>query len=350
MTESISAEREGISKPSPKNSGPGNTRRFDGLGARALGARALLAGLVGLAVAVASERATAQTGTVKINGVATPVYFNDGDTFRALAGPFRNRAARLAGYNTLESYGSAHQWGGWTAREMYSLAKQATLNARRGFWNCSLDPKDKDGYGRFLAICPDLQYDQIKNGFAHVLSVEGDAPKRLMDAQRDAIIHGRGIWAKGVPAMIVTSTHAANERFDTKDNYNRLVSSLDGSSLKWKHQNNYDECENVCWKAKSAERANLIAVIDALRADERTKGIIKGFEDPYLLPMLAEYVATERVPHMFIDKGDVPVKTKLDELLKAGAFGALKEADVSCMIYVGFDRRYRIAPKPRCLK
>jgi endonuclease YncB( thermonuclease family) len=310
----------------------------------------ILAGVLGLAASAVAPSASAQTGTVKINGIATPVFFNDGDTFRSLAGPYRNRSARLAGYNTLESYGPAHQWGGWTAREMYSLAKQATLNARRGLWNCALDPKDKDGYGRFLAICPDLQYDQIKNGFAHVLSVDGDAPKRLMDAQRDAIINGRGIWAKGVPAMIVTSTHAANERFDTKDNYNRLVSPLDGSSLKWKHQNNYDECENVCWKAKTAERSKLIDVIAALRADERTKPVVHGFEDPYLLAMLAEYVATERVPHIFLDKGDIAVKAKLDELLKSGAFGTLKETDSSCMIYVGFDRRYRIPPKPRCLK
>lgn len=310
----------------------------------------VLAGLLGLAVVAWAAPGRAQTGTVKINGVATPVYFNDGDTFRSLAGPYRNRAARLAGYNTLESYGSAHQWGGWTVREMYSLAKQATLNARRGLWNCSLDPSEKDGYGRFLAICPDLQYDQIKNGFAHVLSVDGDAPMRLLVAQRDAIAHRRGIWAKGVPAMVITSTHAASERFDTKDNYNRLVSPLDGTSLKWKHQDDYDECENVCWQAKTAERSKLIEVIGALRHDERTRPIVHGYEDPYLLALLAEYVATDRVAHIFLEKGDVSVKAKLDELLKAGAFGALKETPASCMIYVGFDRRYRIAPKPRCLK
>ncbi|MBM4358287.1 MAG: hypothetical protein FJ096_09275 [Deltaproteobacteria bacterium] len=294
--------------------------------------------------------ARAQTGAVRINGVATPVYFNDGDTFRALAGTFRNRASRLAGFNTLESYGPAHQWGGWTAREMYSLAKQGALNARKGLWNCAIDPKEKDGYGRLLAICPDLQYDQIKKGLAHVLSVDGDPPRRLLDAQRDAIVNGRGLWAKGVPAMVVTSTHSVDERFENKDNYNRLVSALDGISQKWKHQNLYEECENVCWKAKTATREALIDVIAALRADKRTTDIVRGYEDVYLLAMLAEYVATDRVPHIFENKGHDAVKAKLDELKSSGTFGKLEDKDSSCMLYVGFDRRYRIPPKPRCLK
>lgn len=308
-----------------------------------------VAGLVALFGGAVNARAET-TGTVRINGVATPVYFNDGDTFRALAGPYRNRSSRLAGFNTLESYGPAHQWGGWTAREMYSLAKQGALNARRGFWSCSIDPTEKDGYGRLLAICPDLQYDQIRKGLAHVLSVDGDPPRRLMEAQRKAIVEKRGIWAKGVPAMVVTSTHSVEERFDNKYNYNRLVSSLDGISQKWHHQNQYEECENVCWKAKTARRDRLIEVIAALRADPKTTAIVRGYEDPYLLAMLAEYVATDRVAHIFEDKGHDRVKPKLDELKAAGAFGPLIEEDSSCMLYVGFDRRYRIPPKPRCLK
>lgn len=297
-----------------------------------------------------SGLASAQQATVRINGVATPVFFNDGDTFRALAGPFRNRSSRLAGFNTLESYGSAHQWGGWTAREMYSLAKQGALNARRGIWNCSIDPKEKDGYGRLLAICPDLQYDQIKKGLAHVLSVDGDPPRRLLEAQRDAIVNRRGLWAKGVPPMVITSTHSADERFDNHDNYNRLVSPLDGISQKWKHQDLYSECDNVCWKAKQASREKLIEVIGALRADDRTTEIVRGYEDPYLLAFLGEYVATGRAAHIFENKGHTTVQTKLDELKAAGAFGKLVEKDSSCMLYVGFDRRYRIPPKPRCLK
>ena len=68
---------------------------------------------------------------VILNKKATPVYFNDGDTFRALAGPFAGPSNRLAGFNTLESYGSVHRWGKFEAKELYNLAKIATWNAQR---------------------------------------------------------------------------------------------------------------------------------------------------------------------------------------------------------------------------
>ena len=74
---------------------------------------------------------------VFLNGVPAPVYFNDGDSFRVLSGKFAGLKGRLAGFNTLESYGPVHQWGTWTYKEMYVLAKMATLNARRGTWSCT---------------------------------------------------------------------------------------------------------------------------------------------------------------------------------------------------------------------
>ena len=60
---------------------------------------------------------------VFLNGVPTPVFFNDGDSFRILEGPLKGTKARLAGFNTLESYGPVHQWGGWHAKELYAIAK-----------------------------------------------------------------------------------------------------------------------------------------------------------------------------------------------------------------------------------
>ena len=48
---------------------------------------------------------------VFLNGAPAPVYFNDGDTFRVLGGRFSGMRARLAGFNTLESYGNVPRVG-----------------------------------------------------------------------------------------------------------------------------------------------------------------------------------------------------------------------------------------------
>lgn len=286
----------------------------------------------------------------RMNGVVYPVYYNDGDTFRPLAGPWRHRAARLAGFNTLESYGPTHQWGDWTYKELFVNAKMATYNARRAIWNCKVDGDNKDTYGRILAFCLDLGIDQVRKGFAHAFSVDGPAEWRLIVAQRDAIVNRRGMWAKGVPPMVVTSLHSADERFDNENNYNRLISPFDGATEKWKHQDHYSECQEVCHTGKVAAKAAKLAVLAALRADPTTQEIIKGYEDPYLMAMFDEYTTTDRVPQIFTRKGHVPVKKKLDELLKAGTFGALKEIQGSCMYYATFERRYIVKPKPTCLK
>ena len=57
--------------------------------------------------ALASEPRT----KVVVNGLMSPVYFNDGDTFRVLSGQLSGTKARLEGFNTLESFGPVHQWG-----------------------------------------------------------------------------------------------------------------------------------------------------------------------------------------------------------------------------------------------
>ena len=118
-------------------------------------------------------QATEPRSKAIINGLMAPVYFNDGDTFRVLSGPLSGTKARLAGYNTLESFGPVHQWGTWTTRELYVNAKSATLFARRGVWQCSWDKK-VDGYGRGLFQCPELATAQIRAGLAHAMTVTAD--------------------------------------------------------------------------------------------------------------------------------------------------------------------------------
>jgi endonuclease YncB( thermonuclease family) len=287
---------------------------------------------------------------VRMNGVVYPVYYNDGDTYRPLAGPWRSRPARLAGFNTLESYGPTHKWGEWTYKELYINAKMATYNARRSIWNCKVDDAKKDGYGRILAVCLDLGIDQVRKGYAHAYSIDKPADWRLITAQRAAIVNRRGMWAKGVPPMVLTSLHSVDERINNENNYNRLISPFDGLSSKWKHQDNYSECQEVCHMGKVADKKAKLAVIAALRADPSTSEVVKGYEDPYLMAMFDEYTTTDRVPQIFTRKGHIPVKKKLDRLLKDGTFGKLKEIKGSCMVYATFERRYIIKPKPKCLK
>ena len=206
--------------------------------------RALCVGLMVLC-AVASANAEPAT-TVYLNGAPAPVYFNDGDSFRVIAGPLAGSRARLAGFNTLESYGSVHSWGNWTARELYINAKMATLNARRGVWRCTSD-MSKDGYGRILWHCPGLAVDQIRKGLAHAMTVTKDAADpRFLEAQREAIKNRAGMWAHGVPDFVLTSTHSMTEDSRRKTTYNRLVSTKDGHSEKWIHSDSYKECQKVC--------------------------------------------------------------------------------------------------------
>src|SRR5690606_11410894 len=204
---------------------------------------ALLAGLPAVAVTVAAlgvlEPAEADAAEARskviLNGKLVPVTFNDGDSFRVLGGDLNGAKARLAGYNTLESYGPVHQWGTWTEQELYVMAKMATYHARKGVWECESDGKT-DTYGRMLVWCPDLAEDLVRRGMAHVMTVTdegGDA--KLVAAQREAIEARRGLWSHGVPEFILTSLHSAEEDTDGSGTYNRLVSTADGHSVKWKH-------------------------------------------------------------------------------------------------------------------
>ena len=206
-----------------------------------------LLGLV-LCISLLSTPALAKpTSRVFLNGRPTPVFFNDGDSFAVLEGPLKGTKARLAGFNTLESFGPVHKWGGWAPSELYVVAKEGALNARRGEWHCDSDLK-RDGYGRILWICQDLIEDDIRKGLAHAYSVdEKPADEKLLALQRLAQAEKRGIWAKGVPPFLLTSTHSADEGgAGPEGTYNRLISTVDGHTEKWKHNDVYKECQEVC--------------------------------------------------------------------------------------------------------
>lgn len=85
-----------------------------------LASAATLALAAGVLLLPERESVAAESQTkIILNGKPVPVHFNDGDSFRVLAGEFKDAKARLFGYNTLESYGAVHQWGTWDAHELY---------------------------------------------------------------------------------------------------------------------------------------------------------------------------------------------------------------------------------------
>lgn len=324
------------------------------MGALALTKRTRWSLFFGLAALVVAGRdvVAESAARVYLNGVPSQVTFNDGDSFRVLAGPLEGSKARLAGFNTLESHGPVHQWGEWTAKELYFLAKMATLNGRQGVWHCTSDMK-KDGYGRVLWDCPDLVEDQIRKGYAHALTVtESPAPEKYLALQREAQAAKRGIWAHGAPEYIITSTHSAAEAFAPGElPYNRLVSSVDGHSKKWRHNKKYEECENVCYVPAKLDPAKVTAAAEALKADPKLSKALEAVPVEALAAAITTFIdrTGNFPPDLLPEKLQDDVAVTLDELRESGALGELDPSQQSCMIYTDFERRFG-SSQATCLK
>ncbi|MCP4443884.1 MAG: thermonuclease family protein [Myxococcales bacterium] len=306
-----------------------------------------LALAVGIAV-VAHRQATAEPAAkVMINGKMAGVFFNDGDSFRVLKGPKKGAKARLAGFNTLESHGAVHQWGDWTFGELYTIAKMATLNGRKGTWSCTTDG-DTDTYGRMLLHCEGLAADQIRKGLAHAMTIDDNPSKpRYLEAQRDAIENKRGMWAHGVPEFVLTSLHSIEEDVEGHGTYNRLVSSADGHSIKWRHTNRYDECETVCLPVYANDEALLPAVLEKLKAEGAD--LIGEMTDEQLLTMLGTYQRIRLVDRPAPEKHRVALNALLLGYATQGLFGTGASSNGSCVLHVPLERRFG-GTRAACLK
>ncbi len=330
-----------------------------------------------IASSLASPADAAIPSRVYLNGVPSPVYFNDGDSFRVLAGKFAGSKARLAGYNTLESYGNVHQWGDKTFSELYANARQGTLNARRGpcwnnrrmryrpgctkAWHCTSDLK-RDTYGRILWWCPDLAFSQVRKGLAHVMSVRGPGDVKLVEAQRLAVKERRGMWSRGIPEFVLTSLHSFDEPYAKEKGtaYNRLVSVVDGHSQKWLHRQVYKECDVVC-RMEVLEPAAILAAAKLLQSaaaevapkpDEEGQSkrpldarIIAEYEAGALVKIVQRYAEVGEV--YWTSQEHVPVFERLlAPMRQDGRLGKLRRG--TCMHYAGFKRRYGANSAP-CL-
>ena len=181
---------------------------------------------------------------ILLGGVKTEVRWSDGDSFKFKEGPYKGSGVRMTGFNTLESYGPVHRWGDWTAAELYGIAKTSRNLAAQQVWECTTDGS-KDGYGRVLVSCPVAAQALVAAGHAHVMAIDEEPDEILLRAQRRAQKKKVGIWAKGVPDVIVTSLHSAAEDPDSQA-YNRIVDAKTGTSRVREHADTYEVCQEVC--------------------------------------------------------------------------------------------------------
>jgi endonuclease YncB( thermonuclease family) len=310
----------------------------------------LLAGLVlGLATwFAASPIVDAEPAAkVRLNGKAIGVFFNDGDSFRVLKGRNKGAKARLAGFNTLETHGAVHQWGTWKIRELYHIAKMATLHARKGSWSCESDGKT-DTYGRLLAWCQSLAVDQVRRGFAHAMSINDDPAKpEVLAAQREAILNKRGMWAHGVPEFVLTSLHSAEEDVEGRGTYNRLVSSEDGHSIKWKHNDTYEECSTVCNMVYAEDKSLLPAVAKRLLSE--APNLVEGVSEDDLNTVLGTYQRVRLVDRPVPSEHRDALNKLLSGYADEGLFGTGPASNGSCVVHVPFERRFG-GTRAECLK
>ena len=300
-------------------------------------------------VGVPEAEASAET-KIFLNGKPVAVHFNDGDSFRVLRGRMKDAKARIAGFNTLESHGPVHQWGEWTAKEMYVLAKMATLYSRRGVWHCTSDGK-VDTYGRMLAHCPKLGEELVRLGLAHALTIDDNpADATLLAAQKEAMEARRGMWAHGVPSFIVTSLHSVVVDVNGHGTYYRVISTEDGHTVSWRHTEHYAECQNVCKMEYEVDESKLPGVVDALKADANATALIDGLSDDVLLQLVRDFAHYQHVDREIPKDRRWPLVQLLKGYVASGAFGAPGDGKpICCMVNVPFKRRYGTG-RASCLK
>ncbi len=185
--------------------------------------------------------------SIVLDGVAVPVVWSDGDTFRAQGA---KHPARVSGYNTLETYGAVHRWGAWDPAALEVLANRATVVVSSQTRTCRSLGKP-DSYGRTLVDCPDAAADLIGQGLAMVFAVAPETPDaKLLGIQVAAQKARRGIWAEGVPDLILTSVHSADEPGGAAGPrghaHNRVVDPRTGKTALREHDEVYAACQNIC--------------------------------------------------------------------------------------------------------
>jgi micrococcal nuclease len=216
-------------------------------------------------------------GFIVLNGARTAVRWTDGDSFKALEGPFAGRGTRVVGYNALEAYGPVHSWGEWTPGELYAIAAGSAAVAAQEVWDCTTDGEE-DGYHRPLVSCPRLAVAMAAQGYGMAYTVEGETvDAAVVAAQREAIAARRGMWRKGAPKGVVTSVHALGEAGARNPSraYNRVVDTRTGVAAMRPHWRAYATCERVCEETEG-ERSCMVYVPFERRYQRRPPCLLEG--------------------------------------------------------------------------
>lgn len=210
---------------------------------------AVLLAAAALAAAPAEARARRPRGlpaTLRLDGQQTEVRWIDGDTFEVASGPLAGRSARLSGCNTLETYGPVHRIGAATPESLLEVARAAAPLLAARPWRCATLGR-RDGYGRALVDCPEAAAALLRAGLAMVFAVDGPADPALLADQRSAQAARAGMWAGGVPAVIVASLHSEGEQgLGAKGPYDRVVDTRTGLATARPHRRRYRPCQEVC--------------------------------------------------------------------------------------------------------
>jgi hypothetical protein len=152
-----------------------------------------------------------------------------------------------------------------------------------------------------------------------------------------------------VPAYVLTSLHSAEEDTDGTGTYNRLVSTEDGHSVKWKHENRYAECSKVCHMVHEVDDATIDEVTKVLRADRAVATIVEPLDDATLRKVVVTF-ARYRVVEREVPKDErETLKKHLLGYVSAGRFGNADGQPGACMVHIDFKRRFGTG-RAACLK
>jgi hypothetical protein len=111
--------------------------------------------------------------------------------------------------------------------------------------------------------------DLVRSGDAMVFAVDGPPDPALVSLQREAQRDARGMWAHGVPPLVPSSVHSADEpNLGPRGAYDRIVDTRTGIAEARPHDRVYRTCEEVCVGA-GRDRACMVHVPFARRYRDR---------------------------------------------------------------------------------
>ena len=204
--------------------------------------------------------------TVDLAGERLEVRWTDGDTFKILSGGLRGRSARLAGVNTLETFGPVHRLGAGEPGPPFLLgiARRSAALAAASARRCDTEGKP-DRYGRLLVSCPEVAEALVRAGHAMVFAMDREPDAALVLLQREAQRARAGMWTGGAPPRVPTSLHSADEPdLGSGGAYDRIADTRSGRTEVRRHARTYRTCEEVC-VGEGADRACMVYVPYALQ-------------------------------------------------------------------------------------